>query len=305
MTSQIIDKFTSDNPMLSKHKSHQQFHQFIHLHKAIAKVSLNLTNVEFMHKIGNLNNFFILLYFLLVIFFSVLKELEFLSFWYYYTEKQKKNRMIKFDKETLKFSMVISSKSPIEVPAGMLVNVDREFLTAEQFELMQANRETREGIFEDLENKSAFQSNFGYASSEQTVDSKASLDMANREWEINAILDHKESETVYEKKTQKKKTGKYEPILQFLVKWRSMGGAYEDEWLEEGYLCNSADMVNEYCKAKKLKFRLKPELYQLNGVCVKDIKTTETLYFSANQNAKNVKQRFMQDSYQQQPKNNL
>ena len=73
--------------------------------------------------------------------------------------------MIKFDKETLKFSMVISSKSPIEVPAGMLVDVDREFLTAEQFELMQANRETREGIFEDLENKSAFQSNFGYASS--------------------------------------------------------------------------------------------------------------------------------------------
>ena len=222
-----------------------------------------------------------------------------MSFWYYYSQ-EKANRMIKFDIATNEFSLGAMNDFPVEVPKGILLEIPVEYLTIEQVKLQTANNVTQKGMIDVPDTDSEAPSYLTFAQSDRTIDSKASLNMSNREWEVIKILDHRKSQIVYETKS-----GKHESIWEFLVKWRYLGGSYENMWLEEGDLCNAADMTNEYCKTKKIKFRLKPNLYQLNGVYVKEIKTTPTLYFSENHNSKNVKQRAMQDCYLQKPKNTL
>ena len=132
------------------------------------------------------------------------------------------------DPKTLEFSLGTVHPFPVEVPKGVLLIIPDKYLSVEQINLQHSNDLLQEGILDHPDTESTTTS-LSFASSSQTVDSRVSLKMANREWEVKAILDHRESETVYETTP-----GTYEPIWEFLVRWRYLGGSYDNTWLEEG-----------------------------------------------------------------------
>ena len=120
-----------------------------------------------------------------------------MSFWYYYTQEGP-TRMIKFDPEIRKFSLGEVTLFPVEVPKGVSLGVPDKYLSVEQVRLQQSNDLDKDGILDHPDTISTATTNLSFAPSSQTVDSKVSLKMANREWEVKFILDHRQSRTVYE-----------------------------------------------------------------------------------------------------------
>ena len=138
--------------------------------------------------------------------------------------------MIKFDTTTKEFSLGAMNAFPVKVPKGILHEVPVEYLTLEQVKLQTSNNVTQKGLLDVPDTDSEAPSYLTFAQSDRTIDSKASLNMSNREWEVIAIMSHRKSQLVYETEP-----GKYEPIWEFLVRWRYLGGSYDNTWLEEGF----------------------------------------------------------------------
>ena len=141
--------------------------------------------------------------------------------------------MIKFDTTTKEFSLGAKNAFPVEVPKGISLEVPVEYLTFEQVKLQTSNNVTQKGLLDVPDTDSEAPSYLTFAQSDQTIDSKASLNMSNREWEVIAIMSHRKSQLVYETEP-----GKYEPIWEFLVRWRYLGGSFDNTWLEEGFFFN-------------------------------------------------------------------